>query len=115
VANVGEESVISGDKCNGAKVPLFKFMFRRPEIVGMNWPDHPKKPDMLLRPHDLADRMSATPPPRTFTLPIEAARVKAREILDRFPQSGYMAVVENWRQLPDGRIEFTMRHLPSAD
>jgi hypothetical protein len=26
-----------------------------------------------------------------------------------------MAVVENWRQLPDGRIEFTMRHLPTAD
>jgi hypothetical protein len=38
-----------------------------------------------------------------------------REILDQFPQGNYMAVVENWRQLPDGRIEFTMRHLPTAD
>jgi hypothetical protein len=50
-----------------------------------------------------------------FTLPIEAARIKAREILDQFPRAGYMAVVENWRQLPDGQIEFTMRRLPTAD
>jgi hypothetical protein len=26
-----------------------------------------------------------------------------------------MTVVENWRQLPDGRIEFTLRHLPTAE
>jgi hypothetical protein len=26
-----------------------------------------------------------------------------------------MTVVENWRQLADGQIEFTMRHLPAAD
>jgi hypothetical protein len=32
-----------------------------------------------------------------------------------FPLGQHMAVVENWRQLPDGRIEFTMRHLPTAD
>jgi hypothetical protein len=53
--------------------------------------------------------------PEIFTLPIDAARRKAREILDQFPQAGYMTVVENWRQLPDGQIEFTMRHLPAAD
>ncbi len=69
---------------------------------------------MLTRPQDLADRMSG-PQPETFTMPIEAARRKAREILDRFPQRGYMPVVENWRQLADGRIEFTMRHLPVAE
>jgi len=67
---------------------------------------------MLVRPRDLADRMSST---TKFTLPIEAARLKAREILDQFPQAGYAAVVENWRQLPDGQIEFTMRNLPTAD
>jgi hypothetical protein len=67
---------------------------------------------MLVRPRDLADRMSG---PETFKLPIHAARLKAREILDQLPQAGYMAVVENWRQLPDGRIEFTKRHLPAAD
>ena len=50
-----------------------------------------------------------------FTLPLEAARLKAREILGQFPQAGYVTVVENWRQLPDGQIEFTVRHLPTAD
>jgi hypothetical protein len=70
---------------------------------------------MLVRPRDLADRMSGTQPTAKFTLPIEAARRKAREILGQFPQAGYVTVVENWRQLPDGQIEFTMRHLPTAD
>jgi hypothetical protein len=70
---------------------------------------------MVARPRDLADRMVAAPQPKTFTLPIDAARLKAREILGRFPQAGYTAVVENWRQLADGRIEFTMRHLPAED
>jgi hypothetical protein len=70
---------------------------------------------MLVRSRDLADRMSGTQQPETFRLPIDAARLRAREILDQLPQTGYMAVVENWRQLPDGRIEFTKRHLPTAD
>jgi hypothetical protein len=69
---------------------------------------------LLTRPQDLADRLSGLQP-ETFTLPIDAARRKAREILDRFPQRGYTPVVENWRQLADGQIEFTMRHLPVAD
>ena len=50
----------------------------------------------------------------TFRLPVEVARVKAREILDQFPQGGYMTIVEQWRQLPDGQIEFTMRRLRAA-
>jgi len=62
----------------------------------------------------LAERISGAQP-LTFTLPIEAARRKAREIIDQFPRSGVMTVVENWRQLPDGRIEFTMRALPASD
>jgi hypothetical protein len=57
--------------------------------------------------------MSTTRQTTIFTLSIEAARLKAREILDQFPQAGYATVVENWRQLPDGQIEFTMRHLPT--
>ena len=59
--------------------------------------------------------MSGLLQPEIFRLPIEAARLKAREILDRIPQAGYTPVVENWRQLPDGQIEFTMRHLPMVD
>ena len=70
---------------------------------------------MLVRPRDLADRRSDTQPPETFKLPIHAARLKAREILNQLPKAGYMAVIENWRQLPDGQIEFTMRHLPMVD
>jgi hypothetical protein len=70
---------------------------------------------MLVRPRDLADRMSGARQPEIFTLPIDAARLKAREILNRFPQRGYMTIVENWRQLADGQIEFTIRHLPVAD
>jgi hypothetical protein len=70
---------------------------------------------MLVRPHDLAERMSGIRQPEIFRLPIDAARLKAREILDQSPHGGYMTVVENWRQLPDGRIEFTLRHLPTAE
>ncbi|MCZ0738743.1 hypothetical protein [Phreatobacter sp. AB_2022a] len=51
----------------------------------------------------------------TFALPREAARAKAREILARFPKAAYMTEIEAWRELEDGRIEFTMRRLPTAD
>jgi hypothetical protein len=51
----------------------------------------------------------------TFALPREAARAKAREMFRRYPKAAYMTEIESWRELPDGRIEFTMRRLPSAD
>ena len=51
----------------------------------------------------------------TFALPREAAREKAREMFRRYPKAAYMTVIESWRELPDGAIEFTMRRLPSAD
>jgi hypothetical protein len=51
----------------------------------------------------------------THTLEREAARAKARDILTRFPKAAYMTEIESWRVLDDGRIEFTMRRLPSAD
>lgn len=51
----------------------------------------------------------------THTLEREAARAKARDILTRFPKAAYMTEIESWRVLADGRIEFTMRRLPSAD
>lgn len=52
---------------------------------------------------------------KTFTLPVEDARAKAREILREFPAGGYMTIVEDWCQLPNGQIQFTMRRLPTAD
>jgi hypothetical protein len=76
---------------------------------------------MAIRLSDLADRLSNRPEPddgfsrETFKLPVEAVRLKAREILNQSPQGGYMTVVEQWRQLPDGQIEFTMRCLRAAN
>jgi hypothetical protein len=51
----------------------------------------------------------------TFALPRSEARDKAREWFDRYPKAAYMTEIEFWRELDDGRIEFTMRRLPSAD
>jgi hypothetical protein len=59
--------------------------------------------------------MSGAQPPEIFRLPIDAARLKAREILNRGPQGNYTPIVENWRQLPNGQIEFTTRHLRTTD
>lgn len=71
-----------------------------------------------MKPRDLADRMrhrSDGYRRDTFALPRDEARAKAREILDRFPKAAYGTMVEHWRELPDGRIAFTMRRLPTAD
>ena len=51
----------------------------------------------------------------TFALPREQAREKAREVFRRYPKPAYMTEIESWCELPDGRIEFTMRRLPTAD
>jgi len=77
------------------------------------------------RPHDIARRLKQAGAQRklardsfrreTFALPREAARAKAREMFDRYPKAAYMTVIESWRELPDGDIEFTMRRLPTAD
>jgi len=76
------------------------------------------------RPRDLASRMavrrrSGGVPDgylrETFTLPREEARAAARDYFARYPKAGYMSIVESWRELPDGAIEFTMRRLRSAD
>jgi hypothetical protein len=76
------------------------------------------------RPADIASRAAARLARRdrsegfrrdTFALPRAAAREKARELFRRFPKAAYMTEIESWRELPDGRIEFTIRRLPSAD
>jgi hypothetical protein len=86
-------------------------------------------------PHDLAERLkdrsrararrnarqaAASEPTggflrQTFALPRLEAREKARDWFSRYPKAAYMTKVESWRQLDDGRIEFTMRRLPTAD
>ena len=76
---------------------------------------------MALRPRDLASRMAARRKlddgylRESFTLPREAARMRARDFLKRYPKAAYMSEVETWRELPGGDIEFTMRRLASAD
>ena len=82
-------------------------------------------------PVDIARRLSVrrdrqSPPPNlrgssgawrreTFCLPRDEARAKAREWFERFPKAAYMTEIESWFELADGKIEFTMRRLPSAD
>jgi hypothetical protein len=76
---------------------------------------------MASRPRDIADRLAQRRTRddgflrETFTLPRNAARLKARDFLSRYPKAGYMSAVESWRELPGGDIEFTMRRLRSAD
>jgi hypothetical protein len=52
---------------------------------------------------------------QTVILPLEAARRKVRDIIDAIPQRGQLVIVERWRQLPDGLIEFAMRRMPTSD
>jgi hypothetical protein len=70
---------------------------------------------MLVRPRDLAGQISHTHQIEKFTLPLDAARSKAREIIGQSPQHGLLPVIENWRQLPDGQIEFAIRNFPTPD
>ncbi len=67
-----------------------------------------------MRPRDMAEKM-ANPDKQVFTLPLDAARCKAREIIYQSPQSGFTSVIEKWRQLPDGQIEFAIRNFPAAE
>jgi hypothetical protein len=72
-------------------------------------------------PNELAERMSSRReldsefPPKTFRLPLEAARHEAREIINQVPSDDDVAFIERWRQLPDGQIEFSVRQLRSID
>ncbi|SEC76219.1 hypothetical protein SAMN05444161_1786 [Rhizobiales bacterium GAS191] len=72
-----------------------------------------------LRARSEAQRASAEPLGgflrQTYALPRDQARERARDWFIRYPKAAYMTAVESWRQLEDGRIEFTMRRLPTAD
>jgi hypothetical protein len=41
--------------------------------------------------------------------------LRARDAQNQAPQGGHMTVVEQWRQLPDGQIEFIKRRLRAGD
>ena len=69
---------------------------------------------MLIRLRDLEDHLTATDE-EVMTLPVEAARCKAREIIEQPLHHGLISVIQKWRQLPDGQIEFAIRHFPVTD
>ena len=69
---------------------------------------------MLVFSRDLAVRISDEQP-ETFRLPVDAARRKARDVIDHMPQNGLRSIVENWRPLPDGQIEFVVRQVRATD
>jgi hypothetical protein len=63
----------------------------------------------------LARRVSGSPNPRVIVLPIDEARSKAREIINQVSNDHFIPVVENWRQLSNGQIEFTVRTMRTSD
>ena len=79
----------------------------------------------MRRPHSIADRSRDLRDLRkckddhlaheNFRLPLQEARTKARQFLNESPAGGYTTIIENWRQLSDGQIEFAIRRLPTAD
>jgi hypothetical protein len=46
---------------------------------------------------------------------VQEARTKARQVLDESAVGGHTTIIENWRQLSDGQIEFAVLRLPTAD
>ncbi|MGA2944865.1 MAG: hypothetical protein ABSE50_22795 [Xanthobacteraceae bacterium] len=76
---------------------------------------------MARKPSDRAERMSKRDAQvdevtrENFTLPVELARAKAREIISLAPQGGHLTIVEQWRQQPDGQIQLTLRRLRGED
>jgi hypothetical protein len=52
---------------------------------------------------------------QTYTLPPDEAHDMAASWLKRFPKQAYDTKVEGWRVAADGKIEFTMRRLPTAE
>ena len=69
---------------------------------------------MLVRNRDLVVRISDAQP-ETFRLPVDAARRKAREVIDQSTPNGLTSIVENWRPIPDGQIEFVVRQVRAMD
>jgi hypothetical protein len=101
--------VIIGEN-EAAPLPLadLRFRNRTVRIVGFN---HGRRLDVLVRSLDLEDRISDMRQSKIFALSVDAARRKAREIIRQNPQNGFIPIIENWRQRPDGQIEFAVRHL----
>ena len=75
---------------------------------------HDSEFPMRARPRDLADQMSGTLQPKIFTLPLDPARCKAREIIDQSPESDFTPIIEKWRNFRTIILN-AIRHFPAAD
>lgn len=49
----------------------------------------------------------------TYIFSRREASLKAREWLEHLQRSAFITEMESWRELDDGRIEFTIRRVPS--
>jgi hypothetical protein len=70
-------------------------------------------------PRDLADDIAGNRQ-RGFVrehirLPLTDARLRARREFKAFPSGTYMTEIENWRELPGGFVEFTVKRLRDTD
>jgi hypothetical protein len=77
-------------------------------------PDYPRIADWSGDLRDQSERSDDRLPHEIFRLPVQEARTKARQFLNESPAGGYTTIIENWRQLSDGQIEFTIRRLPTG-
>jgi hypothetical protein len=46
-----------------------------------------------------------------FKAPVQHARAEARRIINEASNGQYLRIIEGWKQLPDGEIQFTVRTL----
>jgi hypothetical protein len=100
---------LSGTKCCSVQVTISLWRtnsalggVRRPQRVGVVFAQLSGRPCREL--HDKGWRML------TWAL---LRRATVSGLIAVLPLGGFVSVVENWRQLPDGQIEFTARHLPT--
>ena len=99
-------AVDNGDKNRNT---VANFQAEAFTIIGVTWRSY------MVLPRELAVRVSDAQSRDTLRLPIDAARRKAREVINQNSLDGLTPTVENWRQLPDGQIEFGIRYFPTAD
>jgi len=110
----GGTAVISGISVT-APIPTLQFQTRALMIGGIiKAPVTSEVRRARSAPHDLAVRMSGAQQPKIFKLPIDPHVRKPAKSSIRLRRELH-AHHRNWRQLPNGQIEFTMRHLPTTN
>jgi len=78
-------------------------------IVGQKSRRTKRPPTSPRRMHKLSEDFRATGAVETFTGPVDAARARARQVINECGIGRHVTIVEGWRELPNGLIEFTIR------